>query len=46
MVAFGDSVPLPEWYLSYSREGIEQVDSDFEDNEPEEDHINCNTSME
>lgn len=34
--AFADSIPLPDWYLSYAREGIDQVDSDFEAVETED----------
>ena len=30
LVAFGDCIPLPEWYKTYSMQGVDKVDSDFE----------------
>ena len=32
-MAFADSTPLPDRYLSYCRDGVARIDSDFEANE-------------
>ena len=35
LMAFADSAPLREWYLSYFRDGVARIDSAFEANESE-----------